>query len=103
MARKNFVGELRFYATKDREQVASRIVLESCQDPILRPSVYDSFSDEQKAVIRGYYFQTAMLGHIGASPVFSNELQALAEKAVRDASGNIRDSNPRINLFKTVP
>lgn len=102
MAKRTLVGGLRYYTEKDREQPASRLVLEHCEDPVLRPSVYDSFPDGQKEAIRGYYFQTAMLEQINASPVFDPELRARVEKAVRDVSGDVRYDDPRINLFRAV-
>lgn len=102
MAKRMLVGGLRYYAEQDREQPASRLVLEHCDDPLLRPSVYESFSEEQKQTIRGYYFQTTMLEQINASPVFPAELRARAEKSIRNASGDVRDNDPRINLFRAV-
>jgi hypothetical protein len=102
MAKNTLMRELRYHAQKDREQPASCLVLKNCVDPVLRPSVYDSFSDGQKGMIRGYYFQTAMLEQINASPVFSPELRARAERAVMDASGGVREDDPRINLFRAT-
>lgn len=100
--RKSFADELRYHSTKNREQVASRIVLENCEDPIFRPGVYETFTDEQRLVIRSYYWQTAMMGHVNASPMFSTELKARAAKNILDASGAIHCSDSRINLFKAV-
>ena len=102
MAKRTLVGGLRYHAEKDREQPASRLVLENCEDPVLRPSVFDSFSKGQKDAIRGYYFQTAMMEHINASPVFAPELRARAEQAVMKASGGVDDNDPHINLFRAV-
>lgn len=103
MAKRMLVGGLRYHVERDREQPASRLVLENCDDPVLRPGAYDSFCAEQKAAIRGYYFQTAMIEQINTSPVFSPELRSRAERAVMDASGGVRKDDPRINLFRAIP
>jgi transposase InsO family protein len=72
--RNNLVNELRYFAITDREQVASRIVLKNCTDPILSPKVYDTFSDEQKLTIRNYYMQTALLANAYAAPSYELEV-----------------------------
>lgn len=102
LAKRNMVGALRYHAEKDREQPASRLVLENCEDPVLKPSTHDAFSDEQKSAIRGYYFRTAMMENVNASPMFTPELRASVEQEIRKAGGAVRDNNPHINLFRSV-
>lgn len=60
--RGKFVNELRYFSVADRQQVASRIVLENCTDPILNPKVYGTFSSEQKLTILNYYCRPRFSG-----------------------------------------
>lgn len=101
MAKRTLMRELRYHAERDREQPASRLVLENCVDPVLRPGAYDSFPKEQKKAIRGYYFRTAMLEHADASPQFTPELRSQLAGEVAKATG-VPEDDPRINLFRAV-
>ena len=100
--RENFTNELRYFAVADREQVASRIVLETCTDPVLGPKVYGSFSDEQKLAIRNYYMQTALLADAFETPGYSVEVKTEVAKRTLEASGGIKRDDPRLNLFAAV-
>lgn len=100
--RENFANELRYFAVANREQVASRIVLENCTDPVLNPRVYGSFSDEQKLAICNFYMQTALLANAFETPGYSEEVKAEVAKRTLEASGGIRRYDPRLNLFKAV-
>lgn len=100
-AKHTLLRELRGLDRRDREQPASRLVLENCEDPVLRLGAYDSFPEGQKEAIRGYYFKTAMLGHAGASPQFVPELQdRLAEEVAKATT--VGEHDRRINLFRAV-
>ncbi len=101
MAKRTLMRELRYHGELKREQPASRLVLRSCVDPVLRPSVYDSFPEQQKETIRGYYFKTAMLEHAAASPQFTPELRVRLAEEVEKATA-VRDDDRRINLFRAV-
>ncbi|CAA9395262.1 MAG: hypothetical protein AVDCRST_MAG22-847 [uncultured Rubrobacteraceae bacterium] len=101
MAKHTLLRELRRLDRRHREQPASRLVLENCEDPVFRPGAYDSFSEKQKDAIRGYYFRTAMLEHAGASPQFDAELRSRLAAGVAKAT-TVREDDPRINLFRVV-
>ncbi len=100
--RGNFVNELRYYTVAEREQIASRTVLENCTDPILSPRVYGAFSSEQKLTIRNYYMQTALVGHAYAAPGYPAAVRNEVVSHTLEASGNVVRDDPRLNLFKAV-
>jgi hypothetical protein len=98
--RDNFVNYLRYLPVAKRAQVASRIVLENCTDPILSPKVYSTFSTEQKLTIRNYYMQTALLANACAAPGYPEEARNELAKRTLEASGNVDRDDPGLNLFK---
>ena len=100
--RANFVNELRYLVVADREQAASRIVLENCVDPVLSPKVYGAFAEEQKRTIRDYYMQTALLGHALGAPDYESEVRVEVATRTLKATGGIEPKDPRINLFRAV-
>lgn len=100
--RDNFVNELRDHAVADRAQIASRIVLENCVDPILSSRIYGAFSNEQKLTIRKYYMQTALIDNAYSAPGYPEEVRNEVARRTLEASGNIGRNDPRLNLFKAA-
>ena len=82
LALKQTSGEERFRAV-------SLLVLKNSDNFVLRPSLYDSFGDAQKQVMRDYFLRT-------------HGVDTFGPQEIKPIPGLVEDDVEKLNLFKKI-
>lgn len=91
---------LRMLRGEAREHAVSLLLLERCENLVLRPSLKEAYSQDQREVIGTYFWDTTM-GDLGAflgevSDTFGDYFDA----SVADLKDRVDRDDPRLNLFR---
>ncbi|MDP9440455.1 MAG: hypothetical protein M3P49_17240 [Actinomycetota bacterium] len=97
-----FLNALGSAKGRDRERVASSLILEYSSNFVVRPSLVEAYTPAQRSAIRNYFWGSTTLQQAsyleGVRPGWG---AALAEEVV-EITGGIDKNDPRLNLFETV-
>jgi hypothetical protein len=100
--RNAFLNDLGRVKGRDRERLASKLILERSSNFVVRPSLVGAYTPPQRRAIRNYFWGSTTLQQArfldGVQPGWGAEL---AEKVV-EITGGIDENDPRLNLFETV-
>lgn len=100
--RTTFLNALGSARGRDRERMASSLILEYSSNFVVRPSLVEAYTPAQRIAIRNYFWGTTALQQAsyleGVRPGWG---AALADEVV-EITGGIDKNDPRLNLFETV-
>ncbi len=100
--RSAFLNRLGAVKGRDRERLASRLILEHSSNFVVRPSLVEAYSPAQRSAIRNYFWGSTTLQQARFLDRVRPGLgAALAEKVV-EITGGIDENDVRLNLFETV-
>jgi hypothetical protein len=100
--RKNFLNLLRKVDDREREKVASRLILENCANFAIAPSARESFSSQQQTTIRNYFWGTTAMEQARYLGQIDYCFRLEMEQMVRGVVGDLDPNDSRIDLFECV-
>jgi len=86
----DLIFALKRTSSEERFRALSRLVLKNCENIVLRPSLYNSFGEEQEQLMRDYFVGTVRI------PTFGGREVQPVPRLVRN------DDVEKLNLFKAV-
>lgn len=100
--RNAFLNRLGQAKGKAREQMASQIILANSSNFVVRPTLVDTYTREQRRSIRNYFWGSTTLEQAffldSVNPGWGEELK----KTVQKITGGIDAHDARLNLFESV-
>ncbi len=97
---------LRMTRGEERERAVSEILLRRCENLIVRPSLCEKYSEWQRAIIRAYFWNTA----VADLEAFTGKVMESHEDRFDVSGADLHDSlyreyggEPRLNLFRPHP
>ncbi len=100
--RSTFLNKLGQAKNRDLEQVASRMILANSSNFVVRPTLVDTYTTQQRQAIRNYFWGSTTLEQASfldsVQPGWGQELK----KEVQRITGTINEHDARLNLFESV-